>query len=75
MEQLKGAQATKQTELGVENVRRIRFPLPPLEIQQALGAQADRQAIQARQLRAQAVQLRAQAQQAFETAVFGCETP
>ena len=75
VEQLKGAQATKQTELGVENVRRIRFPLPPLEIQQALGAQADREAIQARQLRAQAVQLRAQAQQAFETAVFGCETP
>ena len=71
VEQLKGAQATKQTELGIENVRRIQFPLPSLERQQELGARAEQRAQLARRLRLQASQLRQKAQEAFEREVFG----
>jgi type I restriction enzyme M protein len=36
VEELKGAKSTKQTELGVNNLSAIKFPLPPLAEQQAI---------------------------------------
>ncbi len=36
IEVLKGAEATKQTELGIENVKKIMIPLPEIEVQQQI---------------------------------------
>lgn len=36
IEILKGAEATKQTELGIENVKKIMIPLPKIEVQQQI---------------------------------------
>ena len=36
MENVKSAKTTKQTELGVENLKRILIPIPPLKVQQEI---------------------------------------
>ncbi|KEO72258.1 restriction endonuclease subunit S [Anditalea andensis] len=41
IESLKSAKSTKQTELGVQNLKRIQFPLPDIKIQLAIAKQIE----------------------------------
>ncbi len=67
---LKSAQSTKQTELGVGNLRRLLFPLPPLDFQNQLAAQVAAIKQSSSTLRAAADALDAAAVAAFEEAAF-----
>lgn len=67
----KGAQATKQTELGIENTKRIRFPLPPLVIQKSISNLIEKETLQIGKLREEASRLYKKAKIEFEEAVFG----
>jgi len=68
---LKGAQATKQTELGIENLKRIMIPLPPLEIQRKIAEKLISVKQDIENYHQKATQLREQAKLEFEEAVFG----
>ena len=67
----KSAQATKQTELGVDNTKRILFPLPDLSEQKRLSAITKEKKNRISALHRSAENLRLQAKKDFETAVFG----
>lgn len=67
----KSAQATKQTELGIENTLKLQFPLPPLPVQQEIADGIARETQRVKALREQAKQLRLDANSAFSAAVFG----
>lgn len=66
----KSAQATKQTELGVDNTKRILFPLPDLSEQKRLSAITKEKKNRISALHRSAENLRLQAKKDFETAVF-----
>jgi len=68
---LKGAQATKQTELGVENVKKIIFPLPPLIIQTKLVNKIQDVNYSIESYRQKANNLYEKAKKEFERSVFG----
>jgi type I restriction enzyme S subunit len=67
---LKSAQSTKQTELGVANLKKLLFPLPPLVIQNQIAAQLRDYKHEGRRLRAAADTLEAAALVEFEAEVF-----
>ena len=67
----KSAQATKQTELGIENTKKIRFPLPPLSIQESISNVISEKTLQICSQRNDAGKLYQLAKNDFEAAVFG----
>ena len=71
VERYKGAQATKQTELGIENTKKFLFPLPDVGEQRQIAAEIRKREIKAKALREEAESLRQHAKKEFEEAVFG----
>ena len=67
----KSAQATKQTELGIENTKRIRFPLPPLAIQKSISNFIEKETLQIGKLHEKATEFYQKAKKEFEEAIFG----
>lgn len=70
IEMLKGAQATKQTELGIDNMKKILFPLPEIHIQNQIADHIIEIKEQIKTLRQKAGSLRERAKKEFEEAVF-----
>ena len=66
----KSALATKQTELGLENLKKVQIPLPPLSIQNAMVEYINEQNSQIKELQQQAANLRKKALEEFEKEVF-----
>lgn len=71
VEMYKSAQATKQTELGVDNTKRLLFPLPDISEQKRISAILQEKKEEVIALRNDSERLRLQAKKAFETNVFG----
>lgn len=67
----KSAQATKQTELGIENTKRFLFPMPDISCQHKISSEILARKENIRVLRAEAERLRQRAGARFEKAVFG----
>ena len=67
----KSAQATKQTELGIKNAKKILFPLPELSLQNEISAVVQEKKQQIRALQSNAEKLRQYAKKEFDKAVFG----
>ena len=67
---IKSAQSTKQTELGIDNLKKIQLPLPPLSIQNRIATHIGNLKEQIKTLRNEAGRLRTSAKQEFEGAVF-----
>lgn len=67
----KSAQATKQTELGIENTKKIRLPLPPLSIQKSVSNIIKKETLQIVELREEVTRLYQKAKFDFEEAIFG----
>lgn len=66
----KSAQATKQTELGIENTKKIRFPLPLLSVQKDISSVIENETLHVKKLREQAKLLYKRAKFDFEEAIF-----
>lgn len=66
----KSALATKQTELGLDNLKKIQIPLPPLDVQNEIVARIMELSKQAKSLYSLASTTRAAAIQQFEQAIF-----
>lgn len=67
----KSAQATKQTELGIENTKKMLFPLPPLPIQKNISNVIAKGTLQIVELREEAKELYQKAKIDFEDVIFG----
>lgn len=67
----KSAQATKQTELGIENTKKILFPLPNLSEQERISATIEERKHQMNSYINSANELRIHAKKEFEKNVFG----
>ena len=67
----KSAQATKQTELGIENTKKIRFPLPSLSVQKRLSDMIEKETFYIKKIRQQAEELYQKAKMDFEEVIFG----
>ena len=67
----KSAQATKQTELGIENTKKICFPLPSLAIQKNISDLIKEETLKICKLREEANKLYEKAKIEFEEAIFG----
>ena len=67
---VKSAQSTKQTELGIGNLKRIFFPIPPIEVQDKIAK--DRQEIHRQNEQDEQLQLQMEKQAIvnFETQIF-----
>jgi type I restriction-modification system specificity determinant len=71
IDKIKSAQATKQTELGINNLLKIRIPiLHNLQMQQAIIDQIDTYKNEIKVLREKAKKLKQQAEQEFEQMIF-----
>lgn len=70
IEQIKSAQSTKQTELGLDNLFKLNFKFPSLEIQTQIVNHITTQKEQIKNLRQQAEKLRKQAKENFEKEIF-----
>lgn len=66
----KSAQATKQTELGIENTKKILFPLPDIQKQNELALHIRKQESKIDLLTKNSISLRESAKREFEEAVF-----
>ena len=71
VELYKSAQATKQTELGVDNTKRFLFPLPDLPEQKRISAAVEEKKKRIIALYKESESLRLKAKKDFEAAVFG----
>ena len=69
----KSAQATKQTELGVDNTKRLLFPLPDLTEQKTISARIKEKKRKILFLRSESEKIREYAKRDFERVVFGTE--
>lgn len=70
VERYKSAQATKQTELGIENLQKLLFPLPELSEQKRIANRIERKKKEVTRLKKEAEGLRQQAKRYLEDAVF-----
>lgn len=70
IEQIKSAQSTKQTELGLDNLFKLDFIFPPIELQTQIVKHITSQKEQIKTLRQQAEALRKQAKEEFEQEIF-----
>lgn len=73
VELYKSAQATKQTELGIENAKKLCFPLPALSVQRSISDRIRTELPRIAALREQAAASQRAARLEFEQAVF--DTP
>lgn len=71
VELYKSAQATKQTELGIENTKKIRMPLPPLSVQKNISNVIREKTFQMSKLRNETNKLHQLSKKEFEEAIFG----
>lgn len=71
VELYKSAQATKQTELGIENTKKFLFPLPNIQEQHHIAEEIRKREEKIKALRGDAESLRQRAKKEFEEAVFG----
>lgn len=67
---VKSAQSTKQTELGIGNLKKIIFPLPPMNIQNAIVADIVRSRRQNEERRILRNSILSNALTNFETQIF-----
>lgn len=74
VEILKGAQATKQTELGIENLRKFLLPLPPIDTQIQIASVIERIATKSRNCKERARFLRQTGKSEFENSIFARKT-
>ena len=70
VDDFKSAQTTKQTELGISNLKRIVFPLPPLPVQEEIANHISALKQQIKYLKEQASQNRQDAITDFEKEIF-----
>ncbi len=70
LNQIKSGQSTKQTELGLENLSKIRFAIPPLSVQNEITLYIQSQKSEIKRLRVLADELRTSAQKEFEQEIF-----
>ncbi len=70
VENIKSAQATKQTELGIANLKKISFPLPPIDIQLKIVEEINIRTKQIKQLKQEAISNRENAIKEFENEIF-----
>jgi restriction endonuclease S subunit len=70
VDSLKTAQSTNQTELGVENLKKILFPLPPLSVQKEIVKHIQSMREQVKELRKSAKENRSKAIIEFEKNIF-----
>ena len=70
VDNIKSAQSTKQTELGINNLKKVKFPLPPLSIQKEIASQLDAMVEAQKEKRSKVVELKQTALQEFEDAIF-----
>ncbi|MFC4321321.1 restriction endonuclease subunit S [Litchfieldia salsa] len=68
---LKSAQATKQTELGLDNLKKIQFVLPELDKQKSVSREIQKEFNKAKALYKEAEDLKNSANDDFERSVFG----
>ena len=68
--EIKSAQSTKQIQLGIKNLLKIEFPLPPLPIQGRIVGGINARREQIKTLRENAQTKREQAKADFENALF-----
>lgn len=75
---LKGAQATKQTELGIENLLKMEYVVPikedgtpDLEMQRNIVSKINKLEVEIKECEIRLEQLREKAKQDFENAIFG----
>jgi restriction endonuclease S subunit len=68
--QIKSAQATKQTELGINNLKKILFPLPPLKTQVKIPKEITKRKEQVKKLKNEAQKNRELAIKEFEREIF-----
>ena len=67
---IKSAESTKQTELGINNLFRIKFPLPPLKIQNTIIKQINKMKEERAETLLKSRNLRRQAKNDFESELF-----
>lgn len=67
---VKSAQSTKQTELGINNLLKIKIPLPPIEVQNEIVDHINSLKEQIKTLRTQASENKAIALKSFEQNIF-----
>ena len=67
---IKSAQSTKQTELGIDNLKLIKFPYPELEVQNKMVEHIKELNANIINLRKQAEKNRLVAQEEFEKELF-----
>ena len=67
---IKSAQSTKQTELGVNNLNKIVFPLPPLKVQNKIAETITQMKTEIKDLKTHAKNNRQQAIKNFESEIF-----
>ena len=70
VDSLKTAQSTNQTELGVENLKKILFPLPPLSVQEEIASHIQSMRKQIKDLRKNAERYKKRAIIEFEQEIF-----
>jgi restriction endonuclease S subunit len=70
VENIKSAQSTKQTELGVSNLKKIVFPLPPIKIQTEIANNIAKMKSKIKTLQKQADENRKLAIKEFEKEIF-----
>ena len=70
VEMYKGAQATKQTELGIENVKKLLFPLPSIEKQNILASYIEKEEKEIQLLNKKNILLKDSSRMQFEREVF-----
>lgn len=70
LDQIKSAQTTKQTELGIENLKNMLLPLPPLPVQNKIVTQIDIWKSEIKRLKQEADEFEQSAKREFEEAIF-----
>jgi restriction endonuclease S subunit len=70
VDSLKSAQSTNQTELGIDNLKKISFPLPPLSVQKKIAARIQSMREQIKNLRQSVEECKKRAIIEFEKEIF-----